>query len=158
MNKSSFRVRRHPYEEPHHVQLELFISNGQFSCTGDIYLNVADLGDIGRALKGFPRQVPDEYTYEHGSEDPSERYACHFLMRAYTIGRTGRSGLHSRMNLNDEAPDDGLAEFTIQVEVAQLNRLGRLFLTFEKLQHLEFHWTDLGEELFTVHQIDETTY
>jgi len=153
MDKPSIIIRRHPYEEPYNLHLELFVSNGRFSCAGDIYVAADDLAEIGRGLSDFPQQVPDEYIFEHGSEDPTERFYRHFRLRAYTVGRRGQCAIEFRMNLNEKPPAQGIAEFSIELEAAPLNRLGSLFGRFRRLEHLEFKWTSSDDEMLLQHQI-----
>lgn len=153
MEKPSVIVRRNPYEEPYHLHVELFVSNGRFSCAGDMYLAADDLEEIGRGLSDFPSKVPDEYIFEYGSEDPTDRFYRYFRLRAYTVGRRGQCAVEFRMNLNEKPPAQGIAEFSIELESAQLNRLGSLFERFRRLEHLEFKWTEVDDEMFLQHQI-----
>ena len=41
--KPQITVKRYPYEEPYHLQLEFFISNDGFSGNTDFYCNAEDL-------------------------------------------------------------------------------------------------------------------
>ena len=74
MNECYLEIRRLPYEEPFCTQLEISASNGSFSGSTDIYCNVSDLADIGRALQTFPDSILAEYKYEYGSSDPNARW------------------------------------------------------------------------------------
>ena len=69
MSKPVFIVRRYPYEEPYHLQIELMVSNGTFTCAGDIYVGRDELAEIGQGLGAFPSSVPDEYVYEYVDEE-----------------------------------------------------------------------------------------
>ncbi len=63
--KSQIIVKRYPYEEPYHTQIEFIVSNGVFSGRTDIYCNVEDLKKIGEVLQNFPRKLGDEYIYKY---------------------------------------------------------------------------------------------
>ncbi|HEX4809576.1 MAG TPA: hypothetical protein VH325_11640 [Bryobacteraceae bacterium] len=152
MHGSYLVVRRYPYEEPFHMQLEFSVSNGLFSGTTDIYCNVGDLKEIGNRLKSFPTRLGDEFRYEYGSEDPARRHYRYFLLRAYTIDNAGHCALQVKMNNNTREPHEGTCTLSIKAEAAALNRLGSLFLTFSQLEHLEFHWNLEDQELFEYHE------
>ena len=104
-------VRRHPYEEPYHTQIEFLASNGVFACATDIYCSVDEIARIGRALHTFPSRIGDEYKYEYGSSELSNFYR-HFILRAYTTDRAGHCALQLKMNLNQAAPDEGICQFS----------------------------------------------
>lgn len=153
-NRSYLTVRRYPYEEPHHTQIEVIASNGDFTARTDFYCNVSELAAIGRALQKFPRTIGDEYKFEVGSSDPAARTYHHFVLRAYTIGSAGHCGLQISINQKQPEPDEGISCFSMKVEPASISRLGNLFLSFAELRHLEFRWipnTDIAE-LHELHQ------
>ena len=127
MAKPFLNVKRHPYEEPFHTQIEISASNGAFAGSTDIYCNVADLADIGNGLMNFPKSVGDEYRYVYGSEEPSRRCYRYFLLRAYTTDLAGHCALQIKMNSNTSEPYEGLCEFLIKAKAAAINRLGALF-------------------------------
>ena len=139
--KSQIVVKRYPYEEPHHLQLEFFVSNGNFCGNTDIYCNVDDLITIGHASREFPSKIDDEYRYEYGSENPEDRYYRYFLLRAYTIDSVGHSAIQFSISNNQTEPNEGKCRFSIRADVASINRLGELFENFSKLEDLEFSWS-----------------
>ena len=134
-------VKRHPYEEPHHIHLEFVVSNGGFSGNTDIYCNVEDLKEIGQALQRFPATVGDDYRYEYGSEKPEDRFYRYFLLRAYTTDSVGHCAVQFIINQNSGEPDEGVCRFSIKAEPASINHLGALFERFSELRHLEFTWS-----------------
>ncbi len=159
MNDSYLIVRRVPYEEPHHTQLEIVVSNGAFSGSTDIYCNVSDLADIGRVLQTFPKVVGDEYKYEYGSSDPDSNFYRNFIIRFYAVGSCGSCALQVEINQNQSEPNEGVCRFSLKAEPASINRLGDLFVAFSELQHLEFKWipnTDFAE-LYKEYQTQNVT-
>lgn len=148
-------VRRFPYEEPFHTQLKFAASNGMFSGCTDIYCNVDDISNIGKALQNFPRTAEDEYRYEYGSSDPSKKFYRYFLLRAYTLDRTGRYALQFAMNLNQDEPEEGVCKFSFPVEMSAVNRLGKLFERFSLLLHLELRWTPSDGKVYEQYQEGE---
>jgi hypothetical protein len=145
-------VRRHPYEEPHHTQIEIFVSDGRFLGSVDFYCNVSELKEIGAALQSFPTRVPQEYVYEYGSPKPEDRFYRHLVLRAYTVDAAGHCALQIRIDRNDPEPDEGMCQFSFVVAPAQLKRLGRLFSRFHDLEHLEFYWDRSTHDLYEEHQ------
>jgi hypothetical protein len=148
-------VKRYPYEEPYHTQIEFFVSNGVFSGGTDIYCNVTDLSEIGKALQNFPKNIDDEYIYEYGSEKPEDRFYRHFWLKVYVISLLGRCAIQFHINNNTKEPNEGICRFSIIAEAAEVNNLGKLFEEFSRLNHLEFRWSQKESELFKTHQIEE---
>lgn len=147
MNSPSLIVKRFPYEEPYHVQIGLFASNGNFSASSDFYCNVDDLSEIGSALSSFPKNVGDEYVYEYGSEDPAAKFYRYIKLRAYTVGNVGKCAIQIVVNTNEEEPGEGRSIFSIPADPASINRLGELFSAFSRLQHLEFRWSEADSSI-----------
>ncbi len=137
--KPQLTVKRYPYEEPHHLQLEFFVTNGGFSGNTDIYCNASDLNEIGRALRSFPKRIDDEYRYEYGSEGPDSYN--YFLLRVYTFDSVGHSAVQFSINNNCTEPNEGRVRFSIRADVASVNRLGELFENFAKLEDYDFEWS-----------------
>ena len=102
--KPQITVKRFPYEEPFHLQLEFFVTNGCFSGNTDIYCNANDLNEIGRALRFFPKRIDDEYRYEYGSEEPDSYN--YFLLRVYTFDSVGHSAVQFSINNNCTEPNE----------------------------------------------------
>jgi len=134
-------VTRLPYEEPYHTQIRIVASNGAYSGTLDLYCGVDELLAIGDALNRFPAKVPDDYSYEYGSEDPAKRAYRHVRLRAYTTDLAGHCALQFEMNLNASEPDEGSCRFSIQIEPGSINRLGQLFRALHRAPMGEFEWT-----------------
>jgi len=147
MNPPALIVKRFPYEEPYHVQIGLFASNGRFSARSDFYCNVDDLSEIGSALSSFPKHIGDEYVYVYGSEDPDANFYGYIKLRAYTVGSVGKCALQITINRNAEEPEEGRSTFSIPVNPAAINKLGELFSEFSLLRHLEFHWSETDASL-----------
>ncbi len=134
-------IRRLPYEEPHHTQLEFTVSNGVLAAKIDIYCGVQEIAELGRALTNFPKLIGDEYVYEYGSEKPEEKFYRHFKLKAYTVGNVGNCAIQFTVNLNQPEPEEGICKFSLTVLPAEINRLGELLLVFSKLEHLELQWS-----------------
>jgi hypothetical protein len=153
--KPQIIVKRYPYEEPYLTQIEFTISNDVFSGHTDIYCNVEDLREIGKALQNFPNKIDDEYIYEYGSEKPEDRYYRHFWLKVYTVNSFGRCAIQFHINKNTQEPDEGICRFSILAEASAVNNLGKMFERFSELKHLEFRWSPEESELFKTHQIEE---
>lgn len=153
MTASYLIVRRRPYEEPYHTELEFEASNGQFSGCARFFCSVEDIGSIGRALVAFPTNANDTYQYAYGSDDPEDKFGHYFCLKFYTVGSLGHCAIQFRANLNSAEPDEGVCTFSIKAEPAAIHRLGLLFLTFGRLEHLELHWSPTGGgELYKGHR------
>ena len=146
-SSSCILVTRHPYEEPYHLQLEISASNGAFSMCTDIYLNTAELDELGRRLQSFPRRVGDTCELRYGSDDPLKRFYRLFVLRAYTFNAIGHCAIALQVNQNSAEPNEGIAQFSIKAEAAAINRLGALFEEFARLSHRSLRWTPSDGEL-----------
>jgi hypothetical protein len=135
------RITRTPDEEPYYLHLLLEISNGRQRASLEIYLRSASLLDLAEALQAFPRNATDVFEFEVGTEKPEDRLAYYFGFRAFVLDKLGHSALWFRLNNNRELPHRELAEFCIEAEVANINRLGGLLHSFSKLQHRSLFWS-----------------
>lgn len=134
-------VKRYPYEEPYHIQLDFFVSNGRFNGNTDFYCNTEDLITIGQALLNFPLKIDDEFRYDPGSENPRDKcYDC-FLLRVYTLDSVGHCAIQFAININGNELNKSACRFSIAADAASINRLGVLFEKFSRLEDLEFKWS-----------------
>jgi hypothetical protein len=123
-----------------------------FSGFTDIYCGVPELAEIGQALRVFPKKIGDEYRYQYGSEDPSDRCYRYFVFRTYTVGPTEHCALQIIMNTNHKEPEEGICKFSIQAEPASINLLGEALKEFGECKHLELRWSPTEVELFEEYQ------
>lgn len=141
------RIDRFPYEEPHHINLVLEASNDSCCTKFEYYCNSSDLSDIAENLESFPRHESDVYLYEFGSERKEDRWSYYFRFRVFQIDGKGHCAIQIRTNNNQELPNLEISEFCILAEASQINRLGKLFRKFSKLNHEAFVWNVVDGEL-----------
>lgn len=141
MNLSTFiKITRHPYEEPYHVNLVIQGCNGEHAGTLEIYDNAQQLKAIGEALQGFPFE-PRTFKWELGSEKSEDRFAFYFLFELFLNTPDGsEAGIHLKMNNNRDHPYTSKADFYLKCEPAAINKLGKLFERFSKLESNELFW------------------
>ncbi len=142
MNMSAYiKIKRIPYEEPYHLQLQLEASNGRQTARFEFYASPEIFLEFADALEVFPRHATDVYLYELGSERPEDRWAYYFRFRAFTTDTRGHCAIQLRFNNCRDLPHREIAEFCIEAEVAQINRLGALFRSYAKLQEQVLFWS-----------------
>lgn len=146
--KTFIKVSRFPYEEPHLLNLVIEASNGRSMGQIEIYANTADLIDIASRLEVFPRHPSDVFLYEIGSERLEDRFAYYFRFRVFNDHHSGRFAVHFRFNNNRNFPDLEISEFCFPIEVSDLNKLGRLFRSFSKLEQEILFWEPNSGRLF----------
>jgi hypothetical protein len=134
------RITRLPYEEPHHLDLMIEVSNGRSAGQLEIYTTPEALTDCGEALEVFPRHGSDVFLWEIGSERSEDQWAYYFRMRSFVTESVGACALQFRLNNNATLPETEVTEFCIEAEPSQLNRLGKLFRDFARLEHKELFW------------------
>ena len=138
--RSFLNITRHPYEEPHHVNLIVSAGNASTQAEFEIYANASDLNAAASALAGFPKHHDDSFTWELGSENELVRFAFYFRLHVFQIASNGRCGLELRFNNNRQRPDQQVVEFCIEAYPADLDRLGRTFHRFGQLEDLTMQW------------------
>jgi hypothetical protein len=138
--RSFIRIIRTPYEEPHHIQLEIEASNGSHTAKFQVYVNATVLSEWAKHLEVYPRHNSDVFLFEIGSERSEDRWAYYFRLRVFMIDGSGHCAILLRTNNNQDLPDRELAEFCIRAEPSQINNLGKLFREFSKLKHHELEW------------------
>ena len=154
--KTLINLTRFPYEEPYHIQLLLEAGNGMQHASIEYYTNAHDLPELGAALVQFPFTDTREHIYEIGSEDPATRCAYHIRLRFFLIRPTGACGIEVRFNNNRlEAPYRETADFTIQAEVAGINRLGQLLKDFGRLEHRVLEWDGINGHLLKPEEAEQ---
>lgn len=134
------RIIRYPYEEPFHINLVLEVCNGRSLARITYYMNAASLVEWANHLEVFPRDNNDVFLFEIGSERPEDRWAYYLRLRAFLKDAAGHSALHIRLNNNQDLPSREIAEFCLDAEPSQINRLGRLCREFGKLNHAVLDW------------------
>jgi hypothetical protein len=140
MKAPGIRITRYPYEEPHHLNLRITASNGRIVGDLEYYCNATDLGVLGRQLAGFSGKRSEEIVYELGSEKPEDRFAFLFSLRVKPLDSVGHCAVIVRLSNNGTVPEKEVSEFAIKAEVADVNRLGRLFEEFGRLEHRVLDW------------------
>jgi hypothetical protein len=95
---------------------------------------------IGKALSAFPRKLPDEYSYEIGSNKPDNK-SPYFSLRAYTRDNLGHTALQVTMNNKKDSPEDGECCFSIVAERSAINRLGKLISEFSNEKYRLLKWS-----------------
>ena len=135
------KIRRVPYEEPHHLELWFEASNGTLTGGIQLYVNATDLFDIAKALMVFPRHASDVFLYEIGSERPEDRWGHYFRLRAFTTDGVGHCAIQVRLNNNEALPGRSIAEFCIFAEASEICVLGKKFLAFADLQDELLEWS-----------------
>ena len=138
---SFLKIVRHPYEEPHHVNLVVSAGNGTTQGALEIYAKASDLNDAAAAISGFPKNDNDEFVWELGSEDERERFAFYFRLRVFPLSATGRCAVELRFNNNQRPPDRQVVEFCITAYPADLDRLGGVLKTFSRFEGSMLEWT-----------------
>ena len=133
-------ITRFPYEEPYHLNLRIEASNGRVTGELEYYCNATDLKELGKKLTDFLGQRGEEITYELGSEAPEDRFAFYLSLRVKPLDSCGHSALLIHFNNNAADPDHEVSRFSIKVDPADINRLGRLLTGFGDLQHRRLDW------------------
>jgi hypothetical protein len=145
--KPYIKITRNPYEEPYHLNLIIEASNGKTSGMLEYYCNASDLVEISKSFINFPSGTPDKYLYELGSENPEDRFAFYFKLKCYTIDAVGHCAIQLKMNNNSDCPDEGMCEFSIPADAADINRLGELIKKFSQLENTSLIWNVIDGEL-----------
>ena len=131
------------YEEPYHINLIVKASNGLQAGNIEIYDNAEKLKVIANSLESFPKHNTDTYLWELGSERPEDKFVFFFRLRVFLINLTGSCAIQLRFNNNEDYPDLAITDFCIKAEPAGINRLGKLFHEFSKLDKRVLFWDGL---------------
>jgi hypothetical protein len=138
--KTFLRITRFPYEEPYHLQLLFTAANGRQQGELEIYCNAKDLAAFARSLQGFPKPKESQAIWELGSENPNDRFAFYFRIRALQLSPSGRCALELRFCNNFDPPIRSITEFSIEALPADFDRLAQLLEQFSKLEQTQLEW------------------
>lgn len=143
------KVIRIPYKNPYHLKLRMVASNGRRTAETEFYVGTKALTDWAANLKKSTRQWDNTYIWQCGSELPEDKCAYYLMLRVITTGASGRPcTIHLRFKNNIAPTEREISEFRIQAEASALDRLGRLFREFARLEHEVLMWTPLEGKLF----------
>ena len=98
----------------------LVASNGHYSMTQEFYAVPDFFRDFARNLRRFGKTLRDEAILEAGKEDETQ----FFRVRAFFYSGVGRAAVEVRSSDGSAAPYRTRAEFSIECETADVNRLG----------------------------------
>ena len=139
---------RFPYEEPYHLNLLIEASNGSMRGGLGYYCNASDLNELGNKLLGYLGNKEQIIIYKLGSEKPEDCFAFFFSLQVISLDLAGHSAIRIRMNNNQPLPATEVCELCISADVADVNRLGSLLVTFGKLEHRVLDWSVKDGKLF----------
>jgi hypothetical protein len=152
MRTAGIKIVRTPYEEPYHLHLWIEASNGSVNGRLEYYSNSKDLKHLGTNLQNYAGDKSQSVFYELGSEDPKKRSSCYLRIKVALIDSAGHSAITFRFNNNCIPPAGEISEFSIPLVVADVNRLGSLFVGFSELEHLVLFWSITDGKLFKTEQ------
>ena len=105
------------------LELRLTLENDRYRATEEFYVYPEDLGEFGRRLADFPSSLIDGVTFEVGSKEPKSY--CWVRLRAYVYDAKGHTALEFRFENHADEPLKAAAQFSVALEAATLNELGR---------------------------------
>ena len=133
-------ITRQPYEEPYHVNLLVSAGNQTTHAQFEIYANASDLNVAAESLIGFPKTDNDTFMWELGSENKQDRFAFYFRLRVFPFSPTGCCAIEIRFNNNQQPPNQQIVEFCVEAYPSDLDRLGKMFKSFGRLEDLTMEW------------------
>jgi|GEM_PF-831694 hypothetical protein len=134
-------IIRRPCEEPHYLHIIFTARNEGFQGHLEFYCKPSDIEQIGKALIPFPKQIADEYVFNYGSSNPSDRFAYYFSLGAYIFNNQGHSALRIIIIDFTKRPEKEECHFSIIAEPWAIHRLGVLLVEFSKLKHSVLKWS-----------------
>lgn len=144
-------LRRTPDDEDSYfANVELFACNGIVSVRSDLFVSREEILDMSKALRKFPRQIPDRYEISLNIFSTSGT----LTFRAYTVGSLGHVALKVNSGRAWPEPYEAVAEFSIVTEPASVERFSQALATFAKWKHAMLRWTPHQCELFEDYQPD----
>lgn len=106
------------------LEVQVFLEGSGYAATQDIYVFPATLHEFAQKLQSFPSLVSDESVLEIGSTE-ADAY-CWLKLRAYVFDGCGHSALELSVKKNGAPQVCAQSRFSVLLEVAALNRLGKL--------------------------------
>lgn len=137
-------------EDPYLANIELFACNRVVSVRNDLIVTCDQLLEMSRALRGFPKQIPDRYDVSLAIVSTSGT----LVFGAYTVGSLGHVAFKVKSGRGWAEPNEAVAEFSIVAEPASVERFSQALATFSKWKHAMLRWTPRQCELFEEYQSD----
>jgi hypothetical protein len=120
------------------LQLQLTAANGARAMSQDLYAYPKTLEEFGVKLQAFPSSAKDSAVFEYGSTDP--KVYCWVRVRAYVYDGTGHSALEFAAHNNLEEPAQASAQFSVKLEAAALNELGKALAVWSRSKQGDFEF------------------
>jgi len=124
------------------LQVEIHASAGGFASALDFYAYPDQFLAFGRALVDFTGASNHEPTFEVGSTEQGSY--CWLRLRAYSFDKLGHSALEISIRQNGSRQIQASSQFSGQLEVAAINKLGNEII----------HWSSSGAEEMCFTPID----
>jgi hypothetical protein len=131
---------RFEYDDPYLAEIHLTASNGLFTGHLEFFCDTEELSRLGDKLKTFPCSIEDQIVYEIGSEETQKRLAYYLRFHTKVIDGAGHCAIHFRINNNGLVPHNGIADFSLKANPAELNELGELLRKLASFQISDFSW------------------
>ncbi|MBQ4804548.1 hypothetical protein J8L88_16930 [Aquimarina sp. MMG015] len=141
--KKLIKIVRNSYEEPYHINLIFNASNGETSGQLEIYDHAEKLKILADALEDFPFNSKNAFLWELGSENPKDNFAFYFKCEFSLIKHSSECFIRIRLNNNRNGIEKSISEFSIRCYPTELNKLGKLFREFSKLEKHTLIWNGL---------------
>jgi hypothetical protein len=104
-----------------YLGIEIHAQSQRFAATTFIYAGFSDLTQFADQIAGFPAGPRDERRWEFGHRDPG--FAGGFCgLRFHCLNRAGHAALAVSIVDKDRRHDAANADFTFQVEAADIDR------------------------------------
>ncbi len=114
----------------------------------EFYTNPGQIDEHGLALGEFPHCPGSTHIWEIGSEADWRRRAWYFLLRTYSMRKSGQCLFHLHFNNNTalhdqpKLPDRAVSEFCIRTTAERIHKFGSLLRIFAKLEHQRLYWSN----------------
>ncbi len=118
-----FILRRLWVDTDEMLQVEVFFEGVGYSATQDIYVYPDTLQEFGEKLQKFPTSISDEVVLEVGSIE--DGHYSWLKLRAYVYDGSGHTAFEISVNNNGVSPAKALSQFSVLIEAASLNSLGK---------------------------------
>ncbi|MDH6267132.1 hypothetical protein M2360_002529 [Rhizobium sp. SG_E_25_P2] len=147
MLKQILIVRRHPYEEPHHTELEIIASDGEFAGRVRFFTSVETITDLAKGLIAFCDDPNSEFIYRSDGRGSAFRMTCR------SSNKTGNCALEIDMRADAARPFEGSCLLTLHSDIGAIVKLGARLREFSRLSYEELHWLPNGDgRMFEKHQ------
>ena len=135
---TKIKIQTLRYDDENDIQFKISFSNGNLKSSLNFYGEKETFKKFAQELIDFPESKSKTASFEIGEDNP--KWAYYLSLKAICIEPNGKSILRTLVDNHENLENGYRSEFSINVEIADVNRFGQLLLNWMPRDGNELIW------------------